>query len=70
MSGHVRPERPVTFRRNLRSGWSGKRTKSPQLNFDAVKSLMRYLYSRDRVSKDFPAASQNPLLNDFFELGD
>jgi hypothetical protein len=26
MSGHVRPERPVTFKRNQRSGWSGIRT--------------------------------------------
>ena len=25
MSGHVRPERPVTFVRNRRSRWSGKR---------------------------------------------
>ena len=26
MSGHVRSERPVTFVRNQRSHWSGKRT--------------------------------------------
>ena len=41
MSGHVRPERPVTFVRNQRSRWSGIRNLPVNVSFATIENAAK-----------------------------